>query len=51
MCIRDSIRDVLPLIKQNVLPISDCLEEVKEYVEQSIDNTKKILSSQTEIHK
>ena len=46
-----NIKDVLPLIKQNYQPLAESLEEVRQYVEQSMDSTKKILSSQTEINK
>jgi len=46
-----NIKDVFPLIKQNYQPLADSLEEVRDYVEQSMESTKKILSSQTEINK
>jgi len=46
-----NMKDVLPLIKQNSQPFSESLEELREYVEQSMDSTRRILNSQTEINK
>jgi hypothetical protein len=46
-----NMKDVLPLIRQNCQPVSEALEEVREYVEQSMESTKKILGSQTEINR
>lgn len=46
-----NIKDVMPIMKQNYQPLADSLEEVREYVEQSMESTKRILSSQTEINK
>lgn len=46
-----NIKDVLPIIKQNYEPLHSSVEEIREYVEQSMESTKKILSSQTEINR
>lgn len=45
-----NIKDVLPIIKKNLQPLSQLVDEVRNYAEDAIESTKKILMSQSEIN-
>jgi hypothetical protein len=42
-----NIKDILPIIRQNTQSFTDSTQELKDYIEESMDSMRKILSSQT----
>jgi argininosuccinate lyase len=45
-----NIKDILPIIKKSLQPLSQLVEQVKTYTEEATESTKKILINQTEIN-
>lgn len=45
-----NIKDILPIIKQNTQSFSDSTQELRDYIEESVESMRKILSNQTEIN-
>lgn len=45
-----NIKDILVILKKNIQPLSELIEQVKNYTEEGIESTKKILISQSEIN-
>jgi|688.fasta_scaffold1245160_1 hypothetical protein len=47
MLTKINIKDILPIVRQNTQSFTDSNQELRDYIEESVESMRKILSSQT----